>query len=99
MEATSEGQPDVAGPVPRRDDDGPGERRGVDAGLESGRAPADLDRDIHTAPVRQLEDGVDEVGVRAGVRGPRPRRRMRLDVARADPRSRSASLLPSEGAS
>ncbi len=65
MEATTEGQADVAGPVPRRDDDGPGERRGVDAGLESGRAPADLDRDIHAAPVGQLEHGVDEVDVRA----------------------------------
>ena len=65
MEATTEAQADVASPVPRRDDDGPGERRRVDAGLESGRAPADLDRDIHAAPVGQFEHGVDEVDVHA----------------------------------
>ena len=47
--------------------------------------PLDLDRDIHAAPVGQLEDGVDEVVVHAEVRGPRRRRRMRRDVARADP--------------
>ena len=65
MEATTEAQGDVAGPVPRRNDDGPGERRRVDASLEGGRAPADLDGNIYTAPVGQLEHGVDEVHVHA----------------------------------
>ena len=99
MEATTEAQADVASPVPRRDDDGPGERRRVDAGLESGRAPADLDRDIHAAPVGQFENGVDEVDVhakcvvraRGGGCGPTS-----LVQIRGHDR---ASLRPSEGAS
>ena len=36
----------VASPVPRRDDDGPGERCRVEAGLQRNQAPAGLDRDI-----------------------------------------------------
>ena len=59
MEAATEAQAGVASPVPRCDDDGPGERRRVDAGLESGGAPTDLDRDVHAAPIGEFEHGVD----------------------------------------
>ena len=99
MEATTEAQADVASPVPRRDDDGPGERRRVEAGLESGRAPADLDRHVHAPPVGQFEHGIDEVDVHAKcvVRASGGRRGATslVQIRGHD----EGSLRPSEGAS
>ena len=65
MKAITEVEVHVATPVPGRDNHRPAKCQRVDAALESGRASAGLDRDIHSAPIGQFENRFIEVDVQA----------------------------------